>query len=46
MKIGEIAKLSGVSTRTIDYDSNSGLLAFESLKVVASLHESSDQKIT
>ncbi|TAA69213.1 MerR family transcriptional regulator [Planococcus salinarum] len=29
MKIGEVAKLSGVSTRTIDYYTNSGLLAFE-----------------
>lgn len=29
MKIGEVAKQSGVSTRTIDYYTNSGLLAFE-----------------
>ena len=29
MKIGEVAKLSGVSTRTIDYYTNFGLLAFE-----------------
>ncbi|WP_084243641.1 MerR family transcriptional regulator [Planomicrobium okeanokoites] len=29
MKIGEVAKLSGVSTRTIDYYTTAGLLAFE-----------------
>ncbi|WP_422124519.1 MerR family transcriptional regulator [Planococcus sp. X10-3] len=29
MKIGEVAKQSGVSTRTIDYYTNSGLLEFE-----------------
>ena len=29
MKIGEVAKLSGVSRRTIDYYTNCGLLAFE-----------------
>lgn len=29
MKIGEVAKLSGMSTRTIDYYTNCGLLAFE-----------------
>lgn len=29
MKIGEIAKLSGVSTRTIDYYTNRGLLSVE-----------------
>ncbi|MGK7376889.1 MerR family transcriptional regulator [Planococcus sp. 1R117A] len=29
MKIGEVAKLSGVSTRTIDYYTNCGLLAVE-----------------
>jgi|SRR5690606_29165067 len=29
MRIGEVAKLSGVSVRTIDYYTNAGLLAFE-----------------
>lgn len=29
MKIGEVAKLSGVSTRTIDYYTTAGLLVFE-----------------
>jgi len=29
MKIGEVAKLSGMSSRTIDYYTNCGLLAFE-----------------
>ena len=29
MKIGEVAKLSGVSVRTIDYYTTAGLLAFE-----------------
>ncbi|MBB5178739.1 DNA-binding transcriptional MerR regulator [Planomicrobium koreense] len=29
MKIGEVAKLSGVSVRTIDYYTSSGLLDFE-----------------
>lgn len=32
MKIGELAKLSGVSTRTIDYYTNCGLLAAERTK--------------
>lgn len=29
MRIGEVAKLSGVSVRTIDYYTSAGLLAFE-----------------
>lgn len=32
MKIGEVAKLSGVSVRTIDYYTSSGLLNFERSK--------------
>lgn len=32
MKIGDLAKLSGVSTRTVDYYTNCGLLAVERSK--------------
>ncbi|MBM7707767.1 DNA-binding transcriptional MerR regulator [Chryseomicrobium aureum] len=33
MKIGEVARLSGLSTRTIDYYTNCGLLAFKRSEV-------------
>lgn len=41
MRIGEVAKISGVSVRTIDYYTNAGLLAFERSEANYRLYPSS-----